>query len=594
MKKVLAVLLLVSGVVLSTSCSDDFLNVPPKDRYSDAAVWNDESLASAFVNNIYEGQYYGLHDVIFSAIDDQAMEVWQWESQPVVNNGISPSYLGILGHNFWIYSFGTLTWQSLYKSIRNCNIFLQRTKESGFESDEMTRLTGEVHFMRGYFYSWLMSFYGGVPIVEKAYTPEDEDMLVSRNTLAETIDYIVADLDSAAALLPVSGDKARATKGAALALKARVLLYAASDLFNSRCSWQPGYANVELVSYTDGDRRVRWQKARDAAKAVMDLGVYHVVGEGGFSSAEAAIKNYEDMFFNHGTDEDIMLTYYDNVNTHSDWQTPAFAKTQSPNGFYGWGGNVPTQQMVDSYEMADGTKFSWENPEHAANPYANRDPRFYATILYDGAYWKERPGGIKDAEPTGCVQTGYYENADGSWSPGYDTRNSPIYDWNGTYTGYYMRKWVDPSVDQMFEYEMWPYRQIRYTEVLLNYAECCIELGDEAEARRVMNIFRKRAYMPLFDSSLSGAALKQEYRDERNIELAFEQNRFFDIRRWMIAPDVIKTAKGIDIRYHYGQDKPTYTFKDVQERQWDNKNYLLPIILSEMQKNENLIQNPGY
>lgn len=576
------------------SCSDDFLNVTPKDRYSDATVWKDNALAEAFVNNIYEGQYYGLHTVLFSAIDDQAMEVWSWESQPVVNNAISSSYVGILAPDFWIIAFQNVSWNKLYKNIRNCNLFFQRVQENGLEGSDIEQLKGEVHYLRAYFYSWLMSFHGGVPIITKAYEAED-DMLVERNTLEETVNFIVADLDSAAMVLPVSTDKAKASKGAALALKSRVLLYAASDLFNSKASWSNGYAHPELVSYTDDNRQQRWQKAKEAAKAVIDLGTYQLVGEGGFSTSEEAIENYKELFINHGTTEDIMLTYYDNVNhSTSDFQCPSFGKFNSPNGYHGWGGNVPTQQMVDSYEMADGSKFSWNNPEEAQHPYLNRDPRFYATVLYDGAYWKQRPDDVIGSDPDGIIQTGYYEQADGSYNPGLDTRNSPIDDWNGTYTGYYMCKGVDPNMDQQYEYQKYPYRQIRYAEVLLNYAECCIELGEEAEARKYLNLIRNRANMPSLDASVTGTALRERYRNERNIELAYEQNRFFDIRRWMIAPEVIKNAQGIDIRYPKGSTTPTYSIKDVQTRSWDNKNYLIPILLDEMQKNELLIQNPGY
>lgn len=331
MKKILFFLAIVA--LLFSACSDEFLNVTPKDRYSDATVWKDNSLANAFVNNIYEGQYYGLHSVMFSAIDDQAMEVWSWESQPVVNNAISPSYLGILAPDFWIIAFHNVSWNSLYKNIRNCNLFFQRVADNGLNGSDIDQLKGEVHYLRAYYYSWLLSFYGGVPILPKAYEAED-DMLVKRNTLKETVDYIISDLDSAAQVLPISTDKARASKGAALALKSRVLLYAASDLFNSHASWTSGYANPELVSYTDDNRKERWLKAKEAAKAVIDLGVYKLVGEGGFSTPEEAISNYEQLFINHGNSEDIMLTYYDNVNhSTSDFQCPSFGKFNSPNGY---------------------------------------------------------------------------------------------------------------------------------------------------------------------------------------------------------------------------------------------------------------------
>ena len=105
-------------MLMFTACNDDFLNVDPLDRYSDAAVWTDKALVTSFVNNIYQGQYYGFHTVMFSSLCDEAMEVWSWESQPVVKSEINPSYLGILGPGFWIYAFNNVTWNRLYKNIR--------------------------------------------------------------------------------------------------------------------------------------------------------------------------------------------------------------------------------------------------------------------------------------------------------------------------------------------------------------------------------------------------------------------------------------------------------------------------------------------
>lgn len=588
--KIIAMLLML----MLTACNDDFLNVDPLDRYSDAAVWTDKALVTSFVNNIYQGQYYGFHTVMFSSLCDEAMEVWSWESQPILKSAISPSYLGILAPGFWIYSFNNVTWNQLYKNIRACNIFFENVEKYQLQGDDIDRLRGEVHYLRGYFYYWLMSFWGGVPLIEKSYTPTDE-LLVERNTLEETVNFIVKDLGTAASLLPLSGDKARATRGAAMALKARVLLYAASDLYNSQASWASAYQHPELVSYVGGDRRARWQAAQQAAKEVIDLNIYHLYGEAGFPTAQEATDNYINAFLNHSNDEDIMLTYYDIVNSNNgDFQCPSLGLFNSPNGFHGWGGNVPTGQMVDSYEMIDGTPFSWDNPAQKAEPYKNRDPRFYACVLYDGAEWRQRPDDVVASDPDGIVQTGFYQRADGSYSPGLDTRQGPIEDWNGTYTGYYMRKFIDPAVNHQYDRQNYPFRQIRYAEVLLNYAEASMELGEESEAVKYINKIRTRAGMPDLPSTLTGDALKERYRNERKIELAYEQHRYFDIRRWMIAPDVIKNAQGIDIRYPYGSNLPTYSITEVQEREWDNKSYLLPILLDEMQKNELLIQNPGY
>jgi hypothetical protein len=419
------------------------------DKYSDAAVWTDPALITSFVNNIYQGQYYGFHTLMLSSLCDESMEVWAWETHPILKSEISPSYVGALAPNFWIIAYHNLSWNSLYKNIRSCNIFFENIEKYELQGDEINRLKGEVHYLRGYFYFWLMSLHGGVPLIDKVYTPSDE-LLVSRNTLEETINFIVDDLDAATSILPVFTDKARASKGAALALKSRVLLYAASDLFNSNVSWSPGYANPELVSYTQGDRKTRWENTKKAAKAVMDLDVYELYGKTTYNNAEEAADNYADIFLNDGTDEDILLTYYDNVNhSSSDFQCPSVGLFNSPNGFHGWGGNTPIGQFIDSFENSDGSKFNWEVQK--TNPYQNRDPRFYANILYDGAKWRQRPDDVIASDPEGIVHTGFYEKADGSYSPGLDTRQGPIEDWNGTYTGYYMRKFLDPVVNHQYD-----------------------------------------------------------------------------------------------------------------------------------------------
>jgi hypothetical protein len=590
MKKFIKHSLLI--IVILTACNDDFLEVVPLDRYSDATVWQDPALIESFVNNIYYGQKTGFTTVMLSSISDESMDVWSWNTQPVVNSLINSSDLGVLRPNHWCHSFDEFSWNSLYKNIRACNVFMKNIGESDLTGDDVDQLTGEVLFLRANFYFTLMSFFGGVPIIDQAFEPGD-DFLAARNTLEETVDFIVTDCDAAANLLNPDGDKARATKGAALTLKSRVLLYAASDLFNSNGSWTSGYSNPELISFSGGDRTARWQAAQDAAKAVIDLNKYSLYGGLNPGSPEDAAENFTNLFLNHGNEEDIMLQYYDNINGKR-WWTPSPGKFNGPNGYHNWGGNTPIGQFVDAFEMIDGSKFDWNNPEHAAAPYENRDPRFYASILYDGANWRERPDDVIANDPEGIVQTGYYENEDGTLSPGLDTRQSPIEDWNGTYSGYYMRKFIDPSINHQYEDQRLPWRQMRYAEVLLNYAEASIELGEEIEARKYLNMIRARAGMPEIAESETGEALMERYRNERRIELAYEQHRYFDIRRWMIAPQVINNAKGVEI-IHKLDGTTEYSVIEVRDRAWnDNKSYLLPILLDEMNRNENLIQNPGY
>jgi hypothetical protein len=445
--------------------------------------------------------------------------------------------------------------------------------------------------------------HGGVPIIDKAYEL-GEEYQAERNSFKECIDFIVADLDAAAELLPLNyndntSEMGRATKGAALALKARVLLYAASELYHNT-SWAGGYQFPELISY-QGDRTALYQAARDAAQAVIDLNQYSLYKEGLATDSASAAQNYSEIFLLKGTSEDIFLRYFLSKSTE-DWHGYNPGLFNTPNGYHGWGSNTPIQQLVDDYEMRDGSPFDWNDPQHAANPYQDRDPRFYASILYNGVKWRKRPADVVGNDPVGVIQTGFWEVWNASKNAmeekaGLDTRKSPIEDWNGTHTGYYTRKFLDPSVDAQYVVQELPWRFIRFTEILLIKAEALIALGQDDDARQIINAIRARVNMP--PVSESGAALMERLRHERRIELAFEDHRFFDIRRWMIAEDAHENAKGINIRYPLIPDKttsptPDYSVTDVQTRAWNNRFYFLPISLDEMNKNAQLVQNPLY
>ncbi|WP_018616101.1 RagB/SusD family nutrient uptake outer membrane protein [Segetibacter koreensis] len=583
----------------AVSCKKDFMNLQPLDKFGDQAVWKDPALIQTFVNNIYLGIPHGFSNIMMSSVVDETMYNADFGSSNVTKSLITPSDLSIFDAGFWTANRQRLmNWSMVYQFIRSANLFFEKVDNAPFDNpDDKSRMKGEVYFLRGYLYQNLVSMYGGVPLIKKTFGLNDE-FKVPRDTYENCIKSIVSDLDSAAALLPLSyegANKGRATKGAALALKSRVLLYAASDLYNNNGAWAGGYANKELIGYVGGDRAARWQAAKDAAKAVIDLGVYSLYMPNP-ASVEEASKNYADMFLSKDNPEDIYLRYF-TVKIDENWDGYNPGLYNNPNGWHGWGSNTPLQQMVDAYEMSDGTKFDWNNPAHKAAPYQNRDPRFYASINYDGAKWRPRPSDAIGRDPIGIVQTGYYEKPDGTVIPGLDTRNSPLEDWNGSYTGYYMRKFIDPSINAQYDKQDQPWRYIRYTEILLNYAEACLGLGQEAEAKTYINMIRKRSAMP--DITDNGQALIDRYRNERRIELAFEDHRYFDVRRWMIAPQAYTVGQGISIRYKANASgnpiaPPTYSVINAQDRAWNQRFYFFPIKLDEINRNDKLIQNPLY
>lgn len=589
MKKYLLILFAAITVTSAIVGCNKILDIKPSNQITSAAVWSDVSLMQAYVNNIYT--FLGLGEFNstsgLSSLGDEAM--WTNGGGPIVQSTITSSNLDILGGSRFSY----LLWGTLYSGIRQCNDFLANAVSTSVDQDKLKRLRGEAYFLRGYFYHNLMKVNGGVPLITKVYGLEDSTA-IARSSFEETIDFIVNNADSAALLLPDSysgDDLGRATKGAAMALKSRVLLYAASDLYNINPSHMPE------TGYTSPDRQAHWTTARDAAKAVMDLHIYSLY-KADPAPGDSTAENYANIFLTK-TNEEIIFNRFTSINNGA----PNVGLWFNPNGYHGYGENSPIQQMVDAYEMKDGTKFSWSNPVQAAHPYENRDPRFYATVFYDGAKWKQRTSDGQVYDPVGVVQA--FKSLilpNGDTLPGIDTRNGPIENWNGSYPNYYLRKFVDPTNDHKSVAQEIPWPFFRYAEILLNYAEACIELGQEQEARDVLNQIRRRAGMPEFTAAVTGTELKDEYRNERRIELAFEEHRFFDVRRWMIAPQVMnENAGGIEITVR-GTDRADrstyydYKYKiiSVQNRKWDDKMYFLPIQFEEMKRNPLLKQNPGY
>jgi len=580
-------LALALGTALGLSACNDALNLNPLDQISDAALWEDPALINAYLNDIYLGMRHGLYEVQLGSLVDETHFIHGYGTNEVVQSITSASAAGVWSNGRTNTPIDAYRWGPVYSRIRQVNILLQNIDDSGIEDEDLrNNVKGEAHFLRAYFYHNLLRAYGGVPIITEVYALDD-DLLVGRNTFEETVDFIVAEAQTAADLLPMQPrNLGRATEGAALALKARVLLYAASDLYSENP------AN-ELVGYPGGDRTARWRAAKNAALDVMNMGLYQLYNRQG-----DPVENYTQLFLENGDHEEIIMSRFF-LEERGDGYNPGLHN--GPNGYRNWAGNTPIQQLVDDYEMADGTEFDWGNPEHAADPYENRDPRFYASILYDGAYFRPRPPEGAEIEPQGIIQT--FEEVtlpDGSKRPGLDTRDGPIEDWNGGYSGYYLRKFIDPSINHSTsEKQIVPWRFFRYAEVLLNYAEASIGLGEEGDAREAINQIRRRAGMP--DINDTGQALLERYRNERRIELVFEEHRYWDVRRWKIGSEVYEDAQGIQIlaeATNY-QDRSTYSNYQydpifIQDRGWQDRAYFVPIPNDEIQRNSNLVQNPDY
>lgn len=562
-KNLFPYLLLITCLPVFISCKKDFLEIEATDRISEQALLGDSSLFENFVTNRYIGAR--LQDKEGDGTNPgfgRAFEYGMWSSltdESIYNND----------DNTWVIQRGLLApentgiagtiWPRSYRSIRECNWALANIAGVSMSADHKNRLIAELRFIRAYRYHDLIRNYGGVILMgDQVYNLSDDlqdPKLFTRASLQESMNYVLAELDAAAAGLPQNNGSnwllGRATKGAALGLKSRLTLYAASPLYNVGT----------------------WAAAVTAAQAVISLNKYSLY-TGGYANLflDASANNTENVFARIFT-KNAGHTHLEIAN--------------GPNGYGGWGGNLPLQNLVDDYEMDNGKPITdGTSGYNSQDPYVNRDPRFYATIVYNGSTYRGAP-----------VET---------YTPGgKDSKDGPE-NWNTSKTGYYLKKFMNdayPLQNPWGNAGFQPWYYIRYAEILLNFAEASNEAngadivpaGSTLSARTAVNLVRARAGMPALAAGLSQTAMRDAIRYERRVELAFEEHRFYDVRRWKIA-DVTenKPANGINITK--SGTTLTYSTKVALDgRAFAAKHYWLPIPRAEIQASKNQIQqNAGY
>lgn len=541
-------LCLVSALLIS-GCKkvDSYLDKAESGGITEEEVFADYLQTQSYLANIYAtgigaGEWMPQTTFTYAAATDEAFCPYPRPLSPLTfNNGtLSPTNNPVD------------MWNILYQNIRKVNRFLQNIDKvptaNAAESEGKPRMKGEGYFLRAWFYSELYKRYGGVPIIKKVLSIND-NLNIARNSDKDVVDFIVTSCDSASLFLPAtytSANLGRSTKGAAMMLKARMLLYAASPLHNPD-------NNVE-----------KWKLAAEAAQDVMDLKIYSLDN------------NYKTLFHTRNSPEVIFQSTINHV-----WQVTAqdwVRHTQPVSQGGGWGNLQPVQNLVDDYEMKDGSRFDWSIPAHAANPYANRDPRFHMSIIYNDRIWAGSV--IKTYVNSGTVDAIFYNN------PG------------STQTGYYVAKLLDEESSLIGTYKpgshYWVF--MRYAENLLNYAEARNEeLGaPDQTVYNAVNMIRARpgVAMPALPAGLSKDEMRERIRHERRIELAFETQRFWDVRRWLIGSSAFRDAIGMRIT----KTGNTYKFDKIvtEKRSYKPAFDLFPIPQSEMEKNKALKQNPGY
>lgn len=613
-------------VLFGTSCTD-VLDQKAVDSFNEDIVFSDINLVKAYLGACYsqmggpnDDGVLGMHRDMLTSGTDQSLNPFRAQNYVHLNGRLSPDQLGYFNndaHGAW------LLWRNLYKNIQNLNTILARIDEVPLKTttdEELCKqIKGETYFIRALMYTHLLLVNGGVVLVDKPFKLDDDFGSFKRSSILDTKDFILRDVEKAIEFLPAKMEQGRGTRGAAAAIKSRMLLFCASELANG--GFEP---NNELVSFPSGSRRALLEAARDAAKDIMDgkYGAYALVGntsEPALPLTEAQIQEYASTYFN-------IFNQKGTWNSETIWGIQFPLKEgkvnqvnlwNGPNGYHNYGNNEPVEWSVREFEMADGSKFVWDakNPGNDTirkatqeeletnpllSPYNGREARFYATILYHGAPWQQRPSDVTALDPDNRVQTGHFYNLNGSIAKfGVDTRQSSIDNWNGTKTGYYMKKFMDPETVGQYYNNINTWVEYRYAEILLNYAEACIELGDNANIQNglaALNLVRHRAGLPSRVTQ-NQAEARTFIRHERAIELFGEGQRFFDIRRWMICDKVIRNIYGMKVKQFVNGDMVwLLDYKDNEDtREWKNNAfYWLPITREEINRAPQLQQNPGY
>lgn len=545
--------IVLAAIALLWSCSDDFLEKKPLDSFSEVDVFADAALLTDFVNGTYRGVRHPFDDSENSLTDGLTDNAFNQHG----------SAEGIIK----VYTRGEVNpdngegvtrglWNSTYEYIKRTNLFFEKIGDSPIEASDRALLEGQMHFLRAFYYFELFRWYGNVPLITRTFDLGEGSFDVASSSAEDVGAFIVEECDLAIGKLISSADAGyqlgRASKEAAMALKARTLLYLASPLYNP--------ANAQN----------KWIAARDANKAVMDLPQYSLVDNAA---------QYGEMFRGENDDEVIWARYFTAVNDQG-WGVNVWL---FPNSEGGWSNTTPTQSLVDAYELTTGEAPADEPSYDPQNPYVNRDPRFYESILHNGAPFK---GSTYDP----WVDKDEPSNPD---KAGKDSPSSPISRHNASRTGYTFRKWAQESVN-------WdagnkgPWIIFRLGEFYLNYAEAEIALQNEPAARTALTELRSHRGMPA--ATETGAALVEKYRRERRVELALEDHRFFDIRRWKIGPQTIgQPAIGVTIYNNAGTMEYDYSRVADNTRTWHDKMYFLPIPATEIERSHNtLTQNDFY
>lgn len=540
------------GLTLFSACNKQLLDITPTDRLSDATVWSDSGTAKLFLNDIYNqlnpGPWSSIYENLPTEISSDPLD--NFTDNSLNGNLGTPSYT-VFENGSYNPSTGMFNnqWKNMYANIRKCNLCLGKIAASSLDPNFKKNITAQTRFLRAYYYKQLIDLYGGVPLITKPLSNENEadTLFYPRSSYADCVTFIQTECAAAAQDLPKAvptADLGHATWGAAMAMKGEEALYAG-----------------------------KWQEAAADNLSIMQSGLYKL------------FPDCETLFYQANEDNPEVIF---------DIQYAPIVKGTAKDSYWGvvklsdgtgYGGANPSQSLVDDYEFTDGKTMAQGSALYdAAHPYLNREKRFYASIIYDGAKWRKDTVYTRLGIPNNINQLNISASGNASER-----------------TGYYCKKTLDPSTvpgSANISQHTSGANQIvwRYAEILLNYAEAQNELsGPDQTVYDAVNNVRERAGQPDLPAGLNQSDMRDRIRHERRIELAFEAKRFYDIMRWKIAEEVFKDPVVAMQITKNADGTLNYVRVNAQKVVFDpTKNYLQPIPQAAMDQNVNLTQNPNY
>lgn len=586
--------LAIVAITAVTACKKDSFLDRKTETLTEEKVFADSALTTGLINDMY--RYTG-QDIVSSRYDPNADGAGI--KTPVNNDEACFDDQTSLSSSYWSdpqssLMRGTYTaanyalnnyWVNYYKKIRQASLFMQKAVNTPISPVRKARLMTEARYLRAFFYVSLIRFYGGVQIMPNEPLSVTDPLISARNTYKECVDYAVAELDACVAGLPTAAaqdpsEYGHATKGAAMALKARLLLTAASPLFNGK-SISSDPAVLPYITYSATYDAALWQKAADALKAIIDLPDYALVED----NVTRPGNGFWKMFVSGRKNSEYIIPFI-TANNKTVLESSRFPRSRvGANGGY----SNPTENAVQYFGMKNGKDIlNTSSGYNAATPFANRDPRFDYSIIYNQApIWKNGSG-------TTLVPIDIYFNK---------ATNSLTADGIQNYytkTGYYSRKMANDITGTSASIDR-AYPVLRFAEIIMGYAEVLNEMQQTEQAVTWLNKLRKRAGIDAGSDGRYGISAGITQDDLRKIiqkdyvaEFFQEGHFWYDTRRWRTAE--ITEGKDLLGNYITKELDGTFTYKNIVALSvnWQNRAYFAPIPQDEINKAATLIQNPGW